>query len=242
MKKLFITGCNGKLSQYLISVLCKDYKIIGCDVHKASKSKNIIYYKIDLSKLKSLEILIDSLITENNFPDILINNAAIDSVPKENEISNGFDLENFEDIFHINLRAPIYLIDKISEYWIKKKISGRVINFTSIYSSVSPDPNLYDKRFKKNILYGASKSSLVNITKQMAVILIRDNIFINSISFGGIYNHQDDNFVKKYSERVPVKRMMTVDEIISSINYLLDEKNTYSVGSNIIVDGGYTII
>lgn len=242
MKKLLITGSNGKLSKHIISSLSNDYHIIGCDVQKKSDLKNIVYYRTDVSKLESLNGLVGFLKNNNIMPDILINNAAVDSVPKKNNKSSGFDLEKFDEIFHVNLRAPIFLIKKLSEYWIENNIKGRVINFSSIYSLVSPDPNLYSSDFNKNILYGASKSSLISITKQMATLLIKNNIFINSISFGGVFNNQDENFVNKYSKRLPASRMMSIEEIMPSIHYLLNDKNTYSVGSNIIVDGGYTII
>ena len=73
--------------------------------------------------------------------------------------------------------------------------------------------------------------------------MISQNVYlrINTIIFGGLEDEkQDANFVKKYSENVPMKRLMKSEEIFSVFDFLLDVKNTYTTGTEIIVDGGWT--
>jgi len=123
------------------------------------------------------------------------------------------------------------------------EIKGNIINISSIYSKVSPDPNIYSDGFIKNILYGASKAALNNITSQMAVIFIKFGIRVNALLLAGIYSEkQDEVFQKNYISRIPIGRFLEVDEIFDSLDLLLSEKNTYMTGTMIKIDGGYASI
>ena len=68
---------------------------------------------------------------------------------------------------NINDKTEEFNLDGIENNHINKvlrKKEGDILTFTNgknlMRKKISSDPNLYDKRFKKNILYGASKSSL----------------------------------------------------------------------------------
>lgn len=249
MKTILITGCNGNLALNLIGFFLSKknkYKIIGCDIHACFDPKfqlngiKIEYFRTNLNSLESIEELIVQIKLSNIIPDILINNAAIDSVPLENIIEDGMSVINFTEIFNVNVRAPIYLFKLLSKEWISNNSKGTVLNLSTIYSKVSPDPNLYSSVFKKNILYGASKAALNSAFKQLSVINSNNNIKINTLILAGIESpYQDYNFKKKYLERVPIKRFLNINEIYSAIIFLIDDSNSYMNGSELIIDGGY---
>jgi NAD(P)-dependent dehydrogenase (short-subunit alcohol dehydrogenase family) len=67
-----------------------------------------------------------------------------------------------------------------------------------------------------------------------------NNVRVNCISPGGIYNNQDKEFIEKYSRKVPMNRMGYADELLSTLEYLLSDKSSYVTGQNIAVDGGFT--
>ena len=69
------------------------------------------------------------------------------------------------------------------------------------------------------------------------------NVRVNCISPGGVENQktQKTSFIKRYSKKVPSKRMAKVNEISKTILFLLSEDSDYINGQNIVVDGGYTI-
>tara|TARA_B100000989_G_C19433648_1_gene424164 strand:+ start:133 stop:888 length:756 start_codon:yes stop_codon:yes gene_type:complete len=251
MNKLLITGCNGNLASYLIQHIDKknNIKIIGCDLQEKLNfvdgvdPDNIIYKKTDLRSIDSINELIDFLKENDFFPNIIINNAALDSVPNTNNYSDAIDIENFHNFFNVNLKAPILLFKLLSEHWIKNNISGNVINISSIYSKVSPDPSLYSKGFIKNILYGTSKSSLNNAFKQLSVIYANKNIRMNSLILAGIESPtQSLEFKEKYINRIPIQRFLKFKEILPALELLLNENNSYMTGSEILIDGGYTNI
>ena len=251
MSRIIITGCNGNLALSVIEYLSinKRHKIIGCDLHenfdplKRIKVVDVEYFKTDLMSIKSIDELVSSLKFRNLIPDIIINNAAIDSVPKTQTNEDGLNLEYFDNFFLVNVRAPIYLFKLISSVWLEDSISGKVVNLSTIYSKISPDPNIYSKGFIKNILYGSSKAALNNAFKQISVIYADKNIQINSLLLAGVEStNQDLTFKKKYINRIPIKRFLNINEIYKALELLIDNKNSYMTGSEIVIDGAYSNI
>jgi NAD(P)-dependent dehydrogenase (short-subunit alcohol dehydrogenase family) len=115
---IFITGCNGSLASYLTNELSKKgFYLMGCDIdtNTSERTKNSMalglkkYFQCDLSNVEqmdSLRILLEKL---DNYPDILINNAAIDFVPTPNSDQRGLDFSDFDRIINVNVKAPLFL-------------------------------------------------------------------------------------------------------------------------------------
>ena len=81
------------------------------------------------------------------------------------------------------------------------------------------------------------------MTKYLGVMYVKKNIFINCISPGGTISHKSKiskKFNKKYSARTPIGRMATPRDLLTAIIYLSNSETKYTVGQNIIVDGGLT--
>lgn len=249
---IFITGCNGNLATYLVNELSmRGFRIIGCDVDstKSDRTKNSVslgmneYFQCDLSNTEEISLLSRKLKKLEKYPNILINNAAIDFVPTAESDKTGLDFSDFDKIINVNIKAPLFLSKMFIEYWTTNKINGNILNISSIYSIVSPDPNNYQNGFIKNVLYGITKSALNSITIQLSVLTAKDNIRVNAILFAGIEsNSQHPDFVKKYTSKIPIGRLMRKNEILEPILFLISNGNSYTTGTLLKVDGGYTCI
>ena len=113
-----------------------------------------------------------------------------------------------------------------------------IVIISSIYGIVSPLPSLY-KNTEKHIGYSIAKAAAIQLTKHLATHLA-PSIRVNCIVLGGVESGQDDNFKARYSEHVPLQRMMKKDEIHGLIEYLCSAKSKYMTGSIITADGGWT--
>jgi NAD(P)-dependent dehydrogenase (short-subunit alcohol dehydrogenase family) len=85
------------------------------------------------------------------------------------------------------------------------------------------------------------KGGIISLTRYLAAYWGQCNIRVNCISPGGVY-HKGENaeFLKKYSEKVPLGRKADVSEISSSVVYLSSDEASYITGQNLIIDGGWT--
>ena len=85
------------------------------------------------------------------------------------------------------------------------------------------------------------KGGIISLTRYLAAYWGEKNIRVNCVSPGGV-SHEGENetFLKKYSDKVPLGRKAKVSEIAGSIVYLSSDEASYITGQNLIIDGGWT--
>ena len=120
---------------------------------------------------------------------------------------------------------------------------GSIINISSVYGMLSPDQRIYEykeKPFNKPITYSVSKSGIFNLTKYLATYWAKKNVRVNTMTLGGVFNNQDETFLKNYSHKVPLGRMANENEYTGAILFLASDASSYMTGSNLVIDGGYS--
>lgn len=240
-KTFLVTGSCGQLGSHTIKKLIKmNANIIAIDLKckKKIKSKKIQYFEIDISKSDMVDQLFINLDKKNLHIDVLINNAGVSFfTPFEKRTE-----EELNNTINVNLKGTFYLIKNFSKYSRRNNSIKKIINLSSIYSVISPDPSIYNKNDRRNSeIYGATKAGINQMTRYFSVHLAKKNILVNSVSPGGIFNNtspQSKLFIKKYCQKNPMKRMASVDEISDFILFMSSDKCSYLNGQNIILDGG----
>ena len=125
---------------------------------------------------------------------------------------------------------------------------GSIVNVASIYGLVAPDQGLYQYRrdrgevFFKPVAYAASKSALYNLTRYLAGYWGNRSVRVNTVTFAGVFNNQDPEFLARYTAKVPLGRMADPSDYNGTIVYLMADASAYMTGSNVVVDGGFTAL
>ena len=150
-------------------------------------------------------------------------------------------LEDFKKVLDVNLVGN-FLMSKNALKLMKKQKYGKIINLGSIYGIKSSDPRIYGKSGRNNSeVYSASKAGVIMLTKYLAAHFAKYNIQINCISPGGFLNNQTKDFVNNYNFKNPSNRMAELKDLNGVLNFLIDKDNAYTNGTNIILDGGFTL-
>jgi NAD(P)-dependent dehydrogenase (short-subunit alcohol dehydrogenase family) len=99
----------------------------------------------------------------------------------------------------------------------------------------------------RNAAYAASKAGILGLVRTVAVELAQDGIRANALLPGWmeIDTHPEmrasERFVEVTTQRTPVRRWGTPEDLASAIVFLADPTNTFHTGDTIVVDGGYTV-
>lgn len=242
MKTAIVTGGCGILGQRFSKALHKaGWKVFILDIRKPKKklSEGIKVLDTDITSRTDLE----SALSIIGPPDLLVNAGAIDVVPKNEQhglLDTIEDEREYDKIMNTNIKGTI-LPSQIFGRAMKRGAS--IITISSIYGgAITPDQRIYPKGFMKPIAYCASKSAIIGVTKYLAESFAPRGIRVNCLVLGGVFSNQKPDFVKKYSEKVPLGRMARKDEYVEAILFLASKKNSYMIGSILTIDGGYTCV
>lgn len=256
-KIILITGASGILGlEYVKIFLDSGSKVVALDINisdklSALKSDKLFIEKVDITSTIEIINLVTKIKNEIGIPDVLINNAALDSPPDSDSSNNGpfeeFSEDTWNKVFDVNVTSVFKLCKFIGKE-MKQNGGGKIINISSIYGLVSPDQSIYDYKrsngdvFYKPVAYSASKSSLINFTKYLAVYWAKDNIQVNTLVLAGVFNNQDSQFLNNYCSRIPIGRMANKNEYGPTLLYLASNASSYMTGSELVLDGGWTAI
>jgi NAD(P)-dependent dehydrogenase (short-subunit alcohol dehydrogenase family) len=214
--------------------------------------KNLKFFQVDITKKEQIEKALDSINEAWGVPDVLINNAGIDTQPSAPpEVSGPFENfpeEVFREVVDVNLVGTFLACQAVGKRMVQAGKSGSIINIGSIYGLVSPVQDIYAYKkemtgipFIKPVAYSAAKSGVYNLTRYLATYWGRSNIRVNTLTLSGVWREtQDQYFQKNYCNRIPIGRMAKEDEYNGVIVFLSSEASKYMTGSNVIVDGGWT--
>ena len=120
-----------------------------------------------------------------------------------------------------------------------------IVNMSSMYGVVAPDFNMYPEgRKPSTIYYGTMKAALIQQTRYLAAYLADKGkgVRVNAVSPGGVFDNQDEVFLERYNATVPMKRMVTREEVANTVCFLLGAGSSGITGENILIDCGRTII
>jgi NAD(P)-dependent dehydrogenase (short-subunit alcohol dehydrogenase family) len=204
--------------------------------------------KIDVTKEIEIRSAIDLLKVENIEVSILINNAAINPKYNSTELDysrlENFSIENWDNEITVGLTSA-FLCSKIIGSRMAKNHIGVILNIASDLSLIAPDQRLYkmpnktpDNQPVKPVTYSVVKTGLVGLTKYLATYWNEQGVRVNSLSPGGVFENQPDEFVKKISSLIPLGRMARSDEYRSAVQFLCSDASSYLTGQNIVIDGG----
>ncbi len=245
---ILITGAAGFLGSIYADHLSSVNNIFAVDINLKKlnflkkKNKNINIFRLDVTNEKQIKFFFYKLKRKNIFINVLINNAAIDSIPTKGK--NYIDLKQWNLEVNVGLTGPFLMIKYFGEE-MTKRANGKIINIGSDLSVIAPNQNIYKKiyfNYKKPVTYSVVKHGLLGMTKYFASLYAEQNVSVNMLSPGPIYKNHDKKFINELKKIIPCRRMGKPSEILPAIDFLINEKNSYITGHNLIIDGGRTII
>ncbi len=181
---------------------------------------------------------------------ILVNSAALDPKfdPGEREAHThafeDFPLETWNRSLEVDVTG-MFLCAQAAGRAMLEAGGGVIINLCSIYGLVAPDQRLYERPGEppqyKPVSYAVTKAAVLGLTRYLATYYAGNNIRVNALSPGGVYDQHDEAFSEAYAARTVLGRMADVDDLQGGLLFLASDASSYVTGTNLVIDGGWSV-
>nr|XP_002127522.1 uncharacterized protein LOC100179031 [Ciona intestinalis] len=201
-------------------------------VCKENGSPHVLEVAADLRKQEDMDLLMNETIKTFGQLDVLVNNAGIQVYGDIEQYTS----EEFDNVFSVNVKAPIYLTKLAKPHLSKTK--GNIVNLCSVVR------NWYLPKF---IVYGMSKAAIEYLTKTTAADFAEIGVRCNAACPGMVLetdilvNVLPEEVQQQFREDCSTKlrgRTTTKSEVSDLIGFLASDKATMITGELITIDGG----
>ncbi|WP_316569170.1 glucose 1-dehydrogenase [Neobacillus sp. YIM B06451] len=220
---LVIFDKQGEKAQAAAKAISKEYQ------------RKAIAFEVDVTKPEEIAAAIEKADAEMGKLDLLFNNAGI--VLQKPVV----DLEPNEwlKVIDVNLNGIFFVAQAFGRYLISRNKEGAIVNTASMSGTIVNYP-------QRQASYNTSKAAVVQLTKSLAVEWADKGIRVNCISPGYIFTELT-SFVREdwqdlWKELTPTKRMGKPEELAGAVIYLLSDSASFATGTDLIIDGGFTIV
>lgn len=238
-----ITGAAGGLGLSVATLLAgSGHDLALIDSREDALAKAAIHLKESGARLKAIpadlgivsecERVIAETIAHFGAVDILVNSAAILARAELDDVT----AESFDRIFHVNARAPFFLMRAAMRDMVKRKW-GRIVNVTSF--------GVYQGGERMTSApYEATKGAVSVFTKMFAKFGAANGILVNAVCPGAmktrmILEGTPKDILESISNATPLKRIAEPVEVARMVVWLCGEENSFATGATFDVGGGW---
>lgn len=208
-------------------------KVVGLDVEFSGESKSD-NWKVDLSQINAGHDLIKRIHSKYGRINGLVNNAGI-SLPFD---PYDYNLDVFQETFSVNLNAAILLSIETCKVMSTQPTGGSIVNIASLGAYLG---------FPQNPAYQISKAGLAALTRSIARDWGAFGVRANNIVPGYFRTAMtEDSFIdaekRRARERMTLlNRWGNSEELVGPVVFLISKMSSYVTGSDLVVDGGWSI-
>ncbi|MGO4889871.1 SDR family NAD(P)-dependent oxidoreductase [Anaerobacillus sp. MEB173] len=196
----------------------------------SSSPSDCLFIRTDVTSESDVRDLVNETVSKFGKLDILFANAGIGEAAMAHEMS----IADWQRVIDINL-SSVFITNKIAIEAMLESGGGSIINNGSVLSFVG-QPSVTAN--------AAAKGGVANLTRTLAVNYAKNGIRVNSICPGytltPIITSKPKEFINKLVANHPIGRLAEPEEIANAVLFLASDDSSYVIGSNILVDGGYT--
>ena len=245
-RKALVTGAGRGIGRVLAISLAQS----GCDIAILEKNmkdahnvaeeinklgKRALAIKVDVTKKADIEKAFTAAAKQLGGLDIVINNAGVCI----HEAAEDTPEEHYDFVVDTDMKG-VFFCCQAAAALMKPQKKGSIINIASMSGSIANYP-------QKQVHYNAAKAGVILLTKCLAVEWVDYGIRVNSISPGYTRTEMTvklsaPEMIVQWESMIPMRRMAEPQELAGAVIYLASDASSYTTGSDIIVDGGYTAL
>ncbi|HSB27992.1 MAG TPA: SDR family oxidoreductase [Pyrinomonadaceae bacterium] len=225
------------------------------DSTPAKDEGNILQLNVDVTNPESVNRVVSETLANVCGIDILVYCVTA----KPDDFYKPFtecSLPGWQSVIRAELDGLFLVTQQVGKVMEDQK-RGSMIFLSSIYGVVGNDQRIYQgsnldevylgqrgtaqRRIFAHPVYSVAKGGVISFTRFLAAYWGDKNIRVNCISPGGVAHvGENEEFVRRYSDKVPLGRKADPDEVTGAVLFLASDASSYVTGHNLVVDGGWT--
>jgi NAD(P)-dependent dehydrogenase (short-subunit alcohol dehydrogenase family) len=189
----------------------------------------------DIRVEEDVQALVKQVLDEYGRMDVLINNAGIWRGDDAEKVTT----EDWREVIDVNLTGQFIMSREVGKVMIEQG-KGSIINVASMSGMIVNTP-------QNQCAYNASKGGLIMLTKSMAAEWARKGVRVNALCPGYMRTEmsedryqQKDPAIERWFSMTPMGRSGRTEELMGIAVYLASDASSFTTGTTILVDGGYT--
>ena len=208
----------------------------------------------DITRPDAVERMLARVLEAFGRVDILINNAAVNPTmtagagaddPSRSRLEH-LPMEVWQRDLAVGLTGS-FLCSRALGAEMARRGGGVILNIASDLGLIAPDQRLYqrpglarDRQPVKPVTYSVVKHGLIGLTRYLATYWADQGVRANALAPGGVSNDQDEAFVQRLTQLIPMGRMARADEYKAAVLFLVSDASSYMTGATLVIDGGRT--
>ncbi|WP_428909527.1 enoyl-[acyl-carrier-protein] reductase FabL [Niallia sp. Krafla_26] len=194
--------------------------------------RKVLIVKANVGDVDKIKQLFQEIKNEFGRLDVFVNNAASGVQRPIMELEES----HWDWTMNINSKALLFCAQEAAKLMDK---GGKIVSISSLGSI----------RYLENYtVVGVSKAALEALTRYLAVELANNNIVVNAVS-GGVVDTEAlkhfpnrEELLAEAAQKTPAGRMVSIDDMVNAIMFLLSDQASMIRGQTIIVDGGISLL
>ena len=231
MNAIVTGGTNGLLGPVWVKVLRERFHYM-CPPPMPSKVD--IFDLPDYNSLYPTEVESFCEGYEEEPPDIIIHNAAIDPKPGSPDGKNPF--RRHEDIMQVNHGAVVHMNEILTPRMIDNG-GGVIIIIGSIMGYISARQSNYSDGWTKAFAYNESKAALISHCHNINTTFGKDGIRCVMPSFGPFEKGLSKDFMEGFGKKIPIRKAVSEEDLKRTLQYCIECE---SLAGEFRIDGGYS--
>jgi NAD(P)-dependent dehydrogenase (short-subunit alcohol dehydrogenase family) len=187
------------------------------------------FIRTDISKEADVKAMVDFTVEKFGRLDIAFNNAGVESKGPLEQVTEA----EYRRVFDTNVWGVLNSMRHEIPVMLKNG-GGAIVNTSSVAGHAG---------FPEGCVYVASKHAVEGLTKAVALEFAKQNIRINAVAPGPIATEMLDRFAGDASNQIisiiPAARVGAADEIAAAVLYLASDAAKFTMGTSLVVDGGF---